>query len=46
VRGDGGRSHILATDEELSSRHIGVFEVLIQRFLPCRRGAAVRRSLP
>ena len=26
VRGDGGRSHILATDEELSSRHIGVFE--------------------
>jgi lipoyl(octanoyl) transferase len=26
VRGDGGRSHILATDDELSSRHIDVFE--------------------
>lgn len=26
VRGDGGRSHILASDEELSARHIGVFE--------------------
>ncbi|MBS1817950.1 MAG: lipoyl(octanoyl) transferase LipB [Acidobacteria bacterium] len=26
VRGDGGRSHILATDEELASRDIGVFE--------------------
>jgi lipoyl(octanoyl) transferase len=26
VRGDGGRSHILATDDELASRQIGVFE--------------------
>ena len=26
VRGDGGRSHILATDEELAARQIGVFE--------------------
>jgi lipoyl(octanoyl) transferase len=26
VRGDGGRSHILASGDELSSRHIGVFE--------------------
>ena len=26
VRGDGGRSHILASDEELASREIGVFE--------------------
>lgn len=26
VRGDGGRSHILATDEELASREIDVFE--------------------
>ena len=26
VRGDGGRGHILATDEELASREIGVFE--------------------
>ncbi len=26
VRGDGGRSHILASDEELASRQIGVFE--------------------
>jgi lipoyl(octanoyl) transferase len=26
VRGDGGRAHILASDEELSARHIGVIE--------------------
>ncbi|MGE3956891.1 MAG: lipoyl(octanoyl) transferase LipB [Vicinamibacterales bacterium] len=26
VRGDGGRSHILASDEELAARQIGVFE--------------------
>ena len=26
VRGDGGRSHILASEHELSSRHIEVFE--------------------
>ncbi|MGC4085175.1 MAG: lipoyl(octanoyl) transferase LipB [Vicinamibacterales bacterium] len=26
VRGDGGRSHILASDEELETRHIDVFE--------------------
>ena len=26
VRGDGGRSHILASDQELSERHIDVFE--------------------
>lgn len=26
VRGDGGRSHILASDDELESRQIGVFE--------------------
>jgi lipoyl(octanoyl) transferase len=26
VRGDGGRSHILATDEALAARHIEVFE--------------------
>ena len=26
VRGDGGRSHILATDEQLAERGIGVFE--------------------
>jgi lipoyl(octanoyl) transferase len=26
VKGDGGRSHILASDEELASRQIGVFE--------------------
>lgn len=26
VRGDGGRSHILASDEELAAREIGVFE--------------------
>lgn len=26
VRGDGGRSHILATDEELASREIDIFE--------------------